>query len=80
MQKEDKDASKSQPKKDARFEGACFLCREKDHKFFKCLLRDLVDKLRKEGQIPKASRAEGLQSRHRRRPSLFFRSVISWKF
>ena len=54
VQKADKDASKSQPKKDERFEGACFLCGEKGHKFFKCPMRELVDKFRKEGQVTKA--------------------------
>jgi hypothetical protein len=35
MQKAGKDASKSQLKKDERFEGTCFSCGEKGHKFFK---------------------------------------------
>ena len=30
------------------------MCGEKGHKFFKCPMRELVDKLRKEVQVPKA--------------------------
>ena len=30
------------------------MCGEKDNKFFKCCMRKLVNKLRKEGQVPKA--------------------------
>ena len=43
MQKAGKDASKSQPKKDERFEGEFFLCGDKDHQFFKWPMRNLVD-------------------------------------
>jgi len=35
VQRARKDASKSQPKKDERFEGEFFLCGDKDHQFFK---------------------------------------------
>jgi len=54
VQKAGKDAPESQSKKDERFEGACLFCGEKGHKFFQCPMRELVDKLRKEGQVPKA--------------------------
>ena len=54
VQKSSKDAPKDQPKKEERFEGVCFLCGEKGHKFFKCPMRELVEKLRKEGQASKA--------------------------
>ena len=53
VQKAGKDASKSQPKQDERFEGACLLYGEKGHKFFKCPMRELVDKLRKKEKFPR---------------------------
>ena len=47
VQKYIKGTCKDEPKKDECFKGACFFCGEKGPRFFKCTLRELVDKLRK---------------------------------
>ena len=51
---------------DERFEEACFLCEEKRDKFFKCPMRELADKFRKESQVRKAlNHTRSLDSREK---------------